>query len=107
MPIEFLVFGLWVAALFLVVWQAVLTVQLQRLRTGGDGRPTTDVNAVGLGMLYNGLIDELRQTADDKIGLLEQRIDELEALLERHERLVDGGVIRPATFGRQRLRRCG
>ena len=107
MPIELLVFGLWIAALFLVVWQAVLTVQLQRLRNQEKASEAQDLNLVGVGMLYNGLIEELRTTADEKIMLLEQRIYELEALLEETDGKVAQFPSSQSTFARSRLRRCG
>ncbi len=107
MVIELLVFGLWITALFLVVWQAVLTVQLQRLRSSEKTQGPQDMNLVGVGMLYNGLIEELRTTADEKIMLLEQRIEELEALLEETDGKIARLPVGQSTFARSRLRRCG
>ena len=82
MSFETLVFGLWVAAFVLVIWQVVLTAEINRLKRRSPVENPGGVEFVNLGLLYNGLIDEFRQTADEKIALLERRIEELEGLLE-------------------------
>lgn len=107
MPLEILMFALWVAALFLVVWQAALTVQLGRLRRSQERVATPGVDPVGVGMLYGGLIRELRDTADERIAVLETRIAELEDLLADYDRLVGQQPPRGAAVRRERLRRCG
>lgn len=106
MPIDVLVLMLWVATLFLVAWQLVLTVQLQRIgraRTSSEG----DVNHVGVGLMYQGLLEELRSTADEKVALLEERIDELEQLLGERERAEPARRGAPVSLARERARRDG
>ena len=100
MPIEILVFGLWIAALFLVVWQFLLTMQIQKIRRSKGGQFEGGVDWLGMGMLYNGLIDELNTTADEKIEMMEERIDELERLLDERDRYFQRNI-------NAKLRRCG
>jgi len=82
MSFETLVFGLWLATFVLVLWQVVLTVEFGRLRRQAGGRAEGGIDFVNMGLMYNGLIEEFRDTADEKIALLERRIEELEDLLD-------------------------
>ena len=108
MSVENWVFVVWITGVFIVAWQVGLTIKL-----GTIGRKSTPqasgVDPVGVGLLYNGLIEELRTTADQRIALLEERISELEGLLADYDRVVGHRQSRglEAVDSGRRYRRCG